>query len=93
MKLMDLLHYIAHDVYITISQIDCQGNDEIVYEGTKEDLTDYLVDRESMIGGNYILGIQIVSIDTSMFYFDPYDRYDDGEPIITITVTGWREEF
>lgn len=93
MKLMDLLHYIACDVYITISQINCQGDDEIVYEGTKEDLTDYLVDRESMIGGNYILGIQIVSIDTSMFYFDPYDRYDDGEPIITITVTGWREEF
>lgn len=93
MKLMDLLHYIAHDVYLTISQVDFQNDDRIVYEGKKEDLSDYLIDRESEVGGNYIFGIEVVSIDTSMFYFDPYDRYDDGEPIITITVTGWKEGF
>lgn len=93
MKLINLLHYIAHDVNVTIAQVNSQGDYMTVYNGKKEDLMDYLLDvTECNSDNNYINRVHVVSIDTSMFYSDLYDMSDAGEPVIVIVVVGWRDK-
>lgn len=92
MKLLSLLHYVTHDVIISVSQVDEHGDNRIVYEGKKEDLMDYIIDNcSSDENPNDIFGIRIVNVDVDTYYFDPYDLLSEGEPRLCLTVTGWKE--